>query len=214
MKGRLKRLILVRHGETAGQSSIRYYGVTDVPLSDLGREQVREAKGHVIGETYQAVWASTLCRSWESAQIVAPGQGVRLDSDLREIDFGDWEGLTKEEIEVRDPAGYADWQKKGLEFTFPGGETRGDFRVRVGRAFERLRGSGAESVLVVVHKGVVRTLLELASGFTLAPELPELGGVVHASRDVQGEWYTGRHGSDASCSEAALGIPMETATTR
>jgi broad specificity phosphatase PhoE len=210
MTDRLKRIILVRHGETAGQSSIRYYGVTDVPLSDLGREQVREAKRHVIGEIYQAVWASTLCRSWESAQIVAPGEGVRLDADLREIDFGAWEGLTKEEIAAEDPAGYADWQDAGLGFTFPGGESRGDFRVRVGRAYERIRKSGVESVLVVVHKGVVRTLLELASGFTLPSELPELGGVVHASRDSMGRWYTGRHGSDGSCSEDALGISIGT----
>ncbi len=208
MNPRLKRLVLVRHGETVGQSSVRYYGVTDVPLSDLGREQVREAKRHIVGETFGAVWASTLCRSWESAQIVAPDHGVHLDSDLREIDFGDWEGLTAEEIAVVDPSGFAEWKSKGLEFTFPGGETRADFRTRVGYAFERICASGAESVLVAVHKGVVRTLLELATGQTLPPEMPELGGVVHASKDARGVWYTGRHGSDDSCSEVALGIPM------
>ena len=209
MTDRLKRLVLVRHGETAGQSSIRYYGVTDVPLSDVGRAQVRDAKRRILGETLQAVWASTLCRSWESAQIVAPLAAIRLDSDLREIDFGDWEGLTKEEIAVRNPAGYAEWQEKKLDFTFPGGETRGEFRARVARALDRMRASGEESVLAVVHKGVVRTLLELATGFTLAPESPGLGGIVHASKDAQGRWYTGRRGSDATCSEVAIGIPMD-----
>ena len=135
MTDRLKRLVLVRHGETAGQSSIRYYGVTDVPLSDVGRAQVLAAKRRIGGETYRGVWASTLCRSWESARIVAPGGGIRLDSDLREIDFGDWEGLTKEEIAVHDPAGFAEWQEQKLDFTFPGGETRNEFRARVARAF-------------------------------------------------------------------------------
>ncbi len=209
MRDRLKRLILVRHGETAGQSSIRYYGVTDVPLSDLGREQVRAAREHVRGETYEAVWASTLCRSWESARIVAPGHPIRLESDFREIDFGDWEGLTAEEIAVLAPERYAEWRSKGLEFTFPGGETRADFRLRIESGLERLRASGVESALVAVHKGVVRTLLELVSGYTLGPGSPELGGVVQASCDPEGVWFTGRRGSDATASEVGVGILLD-----
>ncbi|MFK7897857.1 MAG: histidine phosphatase family protein [Myxococcota bacterium] len=208
MQDRLTRLILVRHGETAGQSSIRYYGVTDVPLSELGREQIRAAKERIPGETYDAVWASTLCRSWEAAQIIAPSAPVRLDFDFREIDFGDWEGLTREEIAEVDPEGYAEWQASDGEFHFPGGESRAAFRERIARGYERLVGSGARSPLVVCHKGVVRTLLELATGFTLAPEHPDLGAVIHASRDAGGAWTTGRRGSDSRCGEAGLGIPL------
>ena len=205
---RLRRLILVRHGETAGQSSIRYYGVTDVPLSEVGRAQMRSARDRIPGRTFDVVWASTLCRSWESARIVAPDLPVHLEADFREIDFGDWEGLTKQEIALRDPAGFARWQAEGLEFTFPGGETRAEFRARVGRGLDRLLASGAESALVTVHKGVVRTLLELVSGHTLAPAEPDLGGVVEASMDPAGRWYTGRRGSDASISVAGPGIPL------
>ena len=208
MDHRLKRLILVRHGETAGQSSIRYYGVTDVPLSDLGRAQVRAARDRICAETYDSVWASTLCRSWESAQIVAPGHGVHLVSDFREIDFGDWEGLTAEEIAHVDPEGHARWRQEGLSFTFPGGETRADFRARIARGLDRVRASGAESVLIAVHKGVVRTLLELVSGYTLESEEPVLGGVVQASRNARGEWFTGRIGSDSTVTEIGIGIPM------
>ena len=207
--GALKRVILVRHGETAGQSSIRYYGATDVPLSDEGRAQVRAARDRIRGETFDAVWASTLCRSWESARIVAPGHPVQLESNFREIDFGDWEGLTAEEIAEVDPAGYARWQAEGLEYTFPGGEPREALRARVGRGLERIHASGVESVLVAVHKGVVRALLELITGHTLPPGEPELGGVVHASRRPDGSWYTGRVGSDASVSEVGIGIPMD-----
>ena len=209
-RDRLRRLILIRHGETAGQSSIRYYGVTDVPLSDLGREQVRASRGHIGGETYQTVWASTLRRSWQSARIVAPNHPIELESDFREIDFGRWEGLTAEEISVADPVLYAEWLAKRPGFEFPEGETRPEFRARITRGLERLRATGCESALVVVHKGVVRTLLELVTGFTLAAEQPALGGVVHASRNPSGIWYTGRIGSDASCGEAPLGIPMKT----
>ena len=54
------------------------------------------------------------------------------------------------------------------------------------------------------------TLLELVSGQTLEAEMPQLGGVIHASRDASGVWSTGRTGSDNSCGEDPVGVPMET----
>lgn len=194
---RLRRIVLVRHGETAGQSSIRYYGATDVPLSDLGRAQVRAAREQIELGTIQAVWASTLCRSWESAQILAPKRRVHLEASFREIDFGDWEGLTKEEIAVADPEGHARWEREGLEFAFPGGESREALRARVAGGLARLRGTGVESALVAVHKGVVRALLEQVTGETLPADRPELGGVVQAWRDRDGVWRLGRLGNAA-----------------
>jgi len=209
MADRLSRLILVRHGETEGQSSIRYYGATDVPLSDLGRAQARAARERIPGETFEAVWASSLSRAWESARIIAPRHPVRIEWDFREIDFGRWEGLTREEIEVEDPDLHADWQAQKPGFEFPDGEPRPEFRRRIERGLVRLRASGAQSALVVAHKGVVRTLLELVSGHTLGPDHPELGGVIHVSRTASGVWTTGRAGSDASCGEEPVGIPVE-----
>jgi broad specificity phosphatase PhoE len=209
MQDRLTRLILVRHGETAGQSSIRYYGATDVPLSDLGRAQAREARAQIPGKTFETVWASTLCRAWESARIIAPRDPVRLEADFREIHFGRWEGLTRQEIELADPALFAHWQAKKPGFEFPEGETRSDFRRRIERGLTHLRESEVQSALVVAHKGVVRTLLELVTDQTLEAEMPPLGGVIHASRDAAGSWSTGRIGSDRSCGEGPVGIPMD-----
>ena len=208
MIDRLTRLILVRHGETQGQSSIRYYGVTDVPLSELGRRQALEARNRIPGETFESVWASSLSRSWESARLIAPAWPVRLEFDFREIDFGRWEGLTREEIEAADPGLFADWQAKKPGFEFPEGEPRADFRRRIERGLERLRATGVQSALIVAHKGVVRTLLELATEQTLEAEMPPLGGVIHASRRPCGKWLTGRRASDAAWGEEAVGIPI------
>lgn len=196
----LSRLVLVRHGETTGQSSIRYYGSTDVRLSALGREQMREARRQILIDTVESVWASSLARAWQAAQIVAPARPVRLEASFREIDFGRWEGLTREEIEVLDPPLFEHWQSGEPGFEFPEGEARGLFRDRVAEGLERLHASRTRSALVVAHKGVLRTLFELVTGQALPAELPELGGVVHLWRDSKGTWSSGRIGSDTTCS--------------
>lgn len=188
MSEQLERLILVRHGETEGLSSIRYYGATDIPLSDLGREQVLRARERIAGHAFEAVWASSLSRAAESARILAPSHAIRLEADFREVHFGRWEGLTREEIAVRDPDLFAIWQQDLARFDYPDGERRSDFRARIARGLDRLQSSGASSALVVAHKGVVRTLLELMSGETLASHEPELGGVIHVVRDGGGLW--------------------------
>ncbi len=192
MAERLERLILVRHGETEGQSSIRYFGATDVPLSDLGREQVRRARERIAGEVFEVVFASSLSRASESARILAPDHPIRLEADFREVDFGRWEGLTREEIAVCDPELFEVWQRNLAHFDYPEGERRADFRARIARGFDRLLESGASSALVVAHKGVVRTLHELVSGETLASSEPELAGVIHVWRDSLGQWRCGK----------------------
>ena len=89
----LRRLVLIRHGETTGQSSIRFHGSSDVALSDEGRVQMREAARGLRTEVFDLIVASPLRRSWESARILSGGAPVRLEPDFREIDFGRWEGI-------------------------------------------------------------------------------------------------------------------------
>jgi broad specificity phosphatase PhoE len=192
---RLSRIVLVRHGETVGESSIRFYGATDVPLCDVGRAQARQARRAIPGEGWDRVVSSSLSRAWQTACIVAPGRPVLLEADFREIDFGRWEGLTKEEIAVRDPILYEDWQSGRVGFEFPEGERRGDFRARTLRGFSRILNGDAQSVILVAHKGIVRTIAELLTGETLPPDQPALGGVMPGIRRSDGEWHLGRRPS-------------------
>jgi len=184
----LSRIVLIRHGETVGESSIRFYGRTDVALSKLGCEQARVARRKIPGAGYELVVSSPLSRAWKTALLALPGCVVRLEADFREIDFGRWEGLTKEEIAELDPTLYEDWQRKRSSFDFPDGEPRADFRARVERGFERIRGSAVSSVIVVAHKGVVRTLVEALAGEVLDPPLPELGQVLYLSLGADGRY--------------------------
>ena len=193
----LNRIVLVRHGETVGQSSIRYYGATDVALSDRGREQVREAALALPGEAFGLVLTSPLSRAWESARMLAPDGSVRLLDEFREIDFGQWEGLTADEIRARDPIRYQDWQQGRPGFEYPGGERRADFQARVDLAVEAICAGGLRSILVVVHKGVIRAIVRKVAGEELAEGLPTLGGIVQLTRDVSGRWFVGRRGNPA-----------------
>ena len=120
---RMRRLVLVRHGETEGESSVRFHGCSDVDIDAQGREQMRRAAKQ-IRRIPALVVASPLRRAWRSAEIVARGAPVRLEPDFREIDFGRWEGLTLEEIRQRDPILFEDWQKRAPGFEYPGGEPR------------------------------------------------------------------------------------------
>ena len=93
-------LILVRHGETEGQSSIRYHGRTDVALDERGRAQMRAAARALEREIFSKVFASSLSRATAGARIIAGDDApIVAIEEFVEIDFGKFEGLTLE----RDP---------------------------------------------------------------------------------------------------------------
>ena len=89
-------LLLVRHGETDWNADGRLQGHTDRPLNDYGRAQARGSPTELAGEELEAIYASDLARARETAEIVGGRLGlpVVLDADLREKDWGTWEGLT------------------------------------------------------------------------------------------------------------------------
>ena len=192
----LRRLVMLRHGETVGNSSVRFHGAGDVPLSAEGRLQMRHAARALRQEVFDLVVASPLRRSWEAAALLAGGAPVRIDDGLREIDFGRWEGLTAGEIEERDPVLYREWRSRAPGFEFPGGEIRSAFRARVLAALDRIERSGVASALVVGHKGVIRTIGEHLLGAPLPDDEPPLAGAVGLSRNASGAWFAGRHGSE------------------
>lgn len=199
---RPRRLVLVRHGETDGESSVRYHGSGDVALSEEGRDQMRGACVELNRVPFDLVVASPLQRAWQSAWILGRGAPVRLESELREVDFGRWEGRTQEEIRESDPDLFEAWQSGKEDFAYPGGESRQAFRERVRRGLERLLAADARNVLVVTHKGVIRLLAEELTGEKPAKEEPALGGAIELTRRPDGSWFRGRHTSNPRALEA------------
>lgn len=156
-----QRLWLVRHGETEGQSSIRYHGRNDVRLSAHGRAQVGALLPLLREVRPVAVWHSPLDRAAESAAILARGCDwspalLRVEVRLSEIDFGDCEGMTREEIDAAFPQ-FWEQHRLGLLDAFPGGESRAAFAARVQAAFADAVAAHPDGDLVVVaHRGTLR----------------------------------------------------------
>ncbi len=194
-------LVIVRHGETDGQSSVRFYGSTDIGLSDLGRLQMKRAGGSLAGIAFRTVVTSPLSRSREGAALVlgADHPGLIVEPDFREIDFGDWEGMTAEEIAERDPAAFSLWREKGRLEVFPGGDSRSDFFGRVAGAAVRVFGSVELPALAVLHKGVIKGVLSGLLGRSiheLGDPAIELGSIQRLRRNGGGWELIDLNGTD------------------
>lgn len=192
----LRQILLVRHGETDGASSVRYFGSTDIDLSEEGRAHMRELAQSLASRRVDLWLASNLRRSWRSAAIVSRGAPIRIEPDLREIHFGRWEGLTREEIAARDPVLYQDWQAGKAGFEFPGGEARADFQARVARVVQRLLAGRERFVAGVLHKGVIREIARQLTGDAMPKDEPALGELVTLTRVADGPWLSGVRSSN------------------
>ncbi len=156
-----KTLLLLRHGATAPNSERRFIGSTDHSLSSLGRRQLARTARWLRRYNPERCFCSPMRRCLETAGAVLAGSRLQPEilPDLREIDFGAWEGKTFEEIQAASPAGIPRWAKFDPAFCFPGGERLADFRSRVKRAAEQISSTPQASVVVVTHGGVIRLLI-------------------------------------------------------
>lgn len=154
-------IYLLRHGETDWNKTGRLQGHADIPLNAHGRVQVNDTVRILrnMGVRLDAMFSSPLKRAQESAVIAAaqldyPKDRIVVENLLIERDFGDGEGLTIKEGEIRYPG-----------CNFPGIELHTDLVARAGRAFYKIVDScmGAERILLVAHGAILFALLEAVS---------------------------------------------------
>ena len=145
------RLVLARHGETAWSKSGQHTGRTDIPLTDVGREQARRLGLALAGRTFSRVVSSPLSRATETARLAGFGARVELDPDLQEWDYGVYEGRRRADIASDDP-GWTIWSRP-----IPGGESLAELGERADRVIERLLPLGGD-VLVFSHGHFLRVL--------------------------------------------------------
>jgi probable phosphoglycerate mutase len=164
-------IYFVRHGETDWNAEARLQGQRDIPLNDLGRVQSEEA-GRKIAALHPNpedldYLCSPLLRTRETMEIARKALGLhptyyRQDTRLKELAFGDWEGLTWKEVRKTDPAGARAREASKWQFQPPGGESYAMLASRVMPVFAEL--DPARPTVVVSHGGVMRCALALLCG--------------------------------------------------
>ena len=151
----MKKLILVRHGETAWNARKTLQGQSDIDLSERGIAQVKALKRNVDQFAPDTAIVSDLKRATHTAQLLGWGKATP-HAAWREADLGEWTGRDANELIAQHPVRYQAW-RDGKDAP-PGGETFTQFKERIAKALSALQGLHG-NVLVVTHGGVVRAAL-------------------------------------------------------
>ena len=158
----MARLLLVRHGDTELNSAERYWGRTDVKLSLAGIRQAERLRDRLATEKIDVVYSSDLQRALLTAETIASQHNLKVITcpELREINFGELEGLTLAQVSQLYPEVTRLWMEGSPKLRYPGGESLDEFNKRVSSFVGRLeKHTEQETILIVAHSGVLRTLV-------------------------------------------------------
>ena len=154
------KIIMIRHGMTQWNKERRYVGSTDLPLCDDGRKELIRINEERPLEA-DVIYVSPMKRCLETARIFFGQRDFKVVEDLREYDFGEYEGLDFKELS-KDPK-YTEWLKEHKVLPFPEGEGMDNFKKRVSCAFEKVMreicNKDEENVALVVHGGTIMNIL-------------------------------------------------------
>ncbi len=167
------RFFLVRHGETMANREYRYIGTRDDSLSTLGQAQAIQIAEALSVMPVAAVYSSPLQRTFETALPIAARLGLEVQrvDDLRECDFGTWEGLKRAEVIELSPVDaqrMREWEQN-TSIAPPGGESFEALQQRVCAVVESLEQAHPDqSIVLVTHVGPIKVLLSAAIGAPLS----------------------------------------------
>lgn len=167
------KLLITRHGQTDWNIARRYQGHSNTELNQVGVHQAEQLAKRLSSETIHAIYSSDLSRAMDTAKQIEKLQEqapvLHIDARWRELSFGDWEGMTYEEMSAHSPEHFDAWMKDSLTVSTPNGETHRQLAERVQSAFADLKTKHKqETVLVVGHSGSMQTLLALTLGVDLS----------------------------------------------
>ena len=158
----MTKVYLVRHGQTEWNKKLTFRGRKDIPLNEAGHREAQAISDALKKKDIGAIYTSPLRRSIETAQPIAnyshldivPVQG------LIDINYGDWEGLTFNEVKKQYSDEYNKWEKRPHLIKFPHGETLDEAKERSIRAFKNIvKKNTGNSILIVPHRVINKVLL-------------------------------------------------------
>ncbi len=158
----MTRFILVRHGQTEWNRVERFRGRLDIQLNETGVRQAEAAGRALANAGIVAIYTSPLSRAYQTAQAIGVALGLSPIpiEGLVDFDFGDWQGLSPQEVEARYPGLHQQWLTDPANVRIPGGETLQDVRRRVVESLgELISRHPDQTVALVSHKVVCKVIL-------------------------------------------------------
>jgi broad specificity phosphatase PhoE len=157
------KIYLIRHGQTDWNIQRKIQGSHDIPLNETGRRQAKKLAQGMDSRPVSRIFSSTLTRARETAECISSRQGVEIYfmPQLIEVEFGEWEGLTWEEIDTRFPKEHKLWRENPAQVAPPGGETQAQIKKRCAETVHEIikRTNGKEDAAVVSHGATLANMI-------------------------------------------------------
>ena len=167
----MTKFIIVRHGQSKANEGGYLAGVTDIPLSSLGEKQAKAVSEYILKKyEVDVIYSSPLERACNTVKGVADSLSLPIikEDELREFNFGEWEGLPLEEIKSSFDDGYSKWAKDPGVFVPQGGEAMAELQARVVKKLKEIgKIEDGKIVLIGSHSSVIRALLCHIQGLPL-----------------------------------------------
>jgi broad specificity phosphatase PhoE len=160
----MKKIYLVRHGETESNRKGIFRGRLNIPLSQRGKAQADDLKRYFEKIPVDIVYTSPLQRAVETAETAFPALKPIKEPLIDNLDLGEWSGKDKKMVMERFPQQWEDWVKRPESITFPGGECLDDVLKRSHLFLQKVISHEAETIAAVSHRSVVKVILAAVIG--------------------------------------------------
>lgn len=158
----MTKIYLIRHGQSEWNLLYKIQGQKDAPLTDLGKEQARKLGERLVGEKIDIIYSSDLSRALETARIISSivNKPVVATNELREINFGPWEGLTLKEIRNKFKEEYSIWMSSPEKFRLEGAETLEALKRRVMSYVNKIiKENKDKNIAIVSHNATLKVII-------------------------------------------------------
>ncbi len=154
-------IILARHGETEWNAEEIFRGRVDVDLNEMGIREAELLAEHLSYMTIAAVYSSPLKRALQTAEMIARHHDVKVEvsPQLIDLDYGEWQGLSRETVRDRYGQLYHEWLNSPQLVKMPAGESLGDVRRRAISLVEDITAKAEDTVVLVSHRVVHKVLI-------------------------------------------------------